>query len=332
MTVNQKLIPHKWLLMLGLALAVSISACKKNDVAVEEPAVDTTATPGVGSRAELTKDSIFLYAKEVYLWNDALPSYGVFNPRKYTSSSTELDNYNDELYAITQYKINPATQLPYEFVSAEYGAPKYSYIADITTYNAAQSFVSAEKAEVDLDGSGNDLGFYWFIPYGTNTDFTFYVSGVYPESPAAKAGLSRGASITKVNGKSVGTNYNSEYLTVYNLVEQDPTSVTISGVKSDGTPFNNLVLTKARYNTNPIFKTKTFTAGTKKIGYLSFSQFSILSSDAKAPLDAAFAKYAADGVSDLIIDLRYNGGGYVETAEHLINLIAPSTATGTMFK
>ncbi|WP_432713772.1 S41 family peptidase, partial [Pedobacter sp.] len=46
----------------------------------------------------------------------------------------------------------------------------------------------------------------------------------------------------------------------------------------------------------------------------------------------AFAKYAADGVSDLIIDLRYNGGGYVETAEHLINLIAPSTATGTMFK
>ncbi len=38
-----------------------------------------------------------------------------------------------------------------------------------------------------------------------------------------------------------------------------------------------------------------------------------------------------DGVADLIIDLRYNGGGFVNTAEYLINLIAPPTVTGTMF-
>ncbi|HKG08249.1 MAG TPA: S41 family peptidase, partial [Pedobacter sp.] len=49
-------------------------------------------------------------------------------------------------------------------------------------------------------------------------------------------------------------------------------------------------------------------------------------------LDAAFQNFASQGVTDLIVDLRYNGGGYVSTAEHLINLIAPSTANGVMYK
>lgn len=320
--------------LLAVALSTAlISSCKKDDPLTPlVPPVDTTVTPGVGTRAELTKDSIFLYAKQVYLWNDALPAYGVFNPRQFNSFDDELDNYNAELFAISQLKINPATGKAYEYSGEGSANPKYSYIDDISDNNAAQSFVVKEKADVELDGSGNDLGFFWFLPFGTNSNFSFYVMAVYPNSPAAKAGLTRGAVINKVNGKSIGTDFQAERLLVYNLVDEDPASATISGVKADGTPFTDVVLTKAAYNTSPVLKTTTLTAGAKKIGYLAFSQFSDLERDAKADLDAAFSDFVKDGVSDLIIDLRYNGGGYVSTAEYLINLIAPATATGIMFK
>jgi carboxyl-terminal processing protease len=331
--ITKRFYQHKTgLLMFSLAVIFFISSCKKSDPLEPSPTGDTTVTPGVGTRPELTKDSLFLYAKQVYYWNDALPTYEDFKPRSYNTSPTDLENYEAELFAITQFKINPATNKPYEYSTIDPTSPKYSYINDITTNNSAQSSVRKEKASVELDGSGFDLGFFWFKPYGTSSDFSFYVMGVYPNSPAAKAGLTRGAIINKVNGQAVGTNYSSQYLLVYNIVDQDPASVTISGVKADGTPFNDLVLTKVKYKTNSVFKTKTITAGTKKIGYLALANFSDLTKVAQPVLDSAFTKFAADGVTDLIIDLRYNGGGFVNTAEYLINLIAPSTASGTMFK
>jgi carboxyl-terminal processing protease len=329
---NRFYINKNVLLAVSIGVALAISSCKKDDpLEPLVPPVDTTITPGVGTRAELTKDSLFLYAKQVYLWNKDLPTYEVFNPRQFNSADDELDNYNAELFAITRIPINPTTSKPYEYNTSNPEFPKYSYIDDITDNNAAQSFVVRKKAAVELDGSGFDLGFFWFIPYGSNTNYSFYVMGVYPNSPAAKAGITRGAIINKVNGKAIGTNYPSEYLVVYNLVEEDPTTATISGVKADGTPFTDVVLTKTKYTTSPVFATKTFTAGTKKIGYLAFSQFSNLEKNARADLDAAFSKFAKDGVSDLIIDLRYNGGGFVNTAEYMINLMAPASATGTMF-
>ncbi|MET3113236.1 carboxyl-terminal processing protease [Pedobacter sp. CG_S7] len=316
------------LFVFGIALVFSIAACKKDD-----PVAPVVTTPSVTvNRAELTKDSIFLYAKQVYFWNDALPTYEVFKPRNYTTLGTDLDNYDAELFAITQFKINSATGKPFEYNSSDPNSPKYSYITDITTANSAQSFVIKKTADLELDGTGYDLGFYSFQAYGSESNFSIYVSGIYNNSPAAKAGITRGAIINKVNGKLIGTNFTNERPLVINILLDDPSSVTISGLKSDGTPFNDVVLTKVKYTASPIFAAKTFTAGNKKIGYLALAQFSHLENNAKTYLDAAFSKFVSDGVTDLIVDLRYNGGGYVNTAEYLINLIAPASVTGSMFK
>lgn len=316
------------IMVLGLGLLLSFSACKKD---TPDNPVDPVDPPSTGSRAELSKDSLFLYAKQVYLWNESLPSYEVFNPRKYTGTD-DKDALEKELFAITQIPKNPSTGNSYEFTGINSTNPKYSYIDDISDNNATQSFVPRSKGDVELNGSGFDMGFYWFEPYGTAGNFSFYVTGVYPNSPADKAGLSRGAVINKVNGTAIGSNYNSQYMLVYNIVDGNPTSVTISGTKADGTPFNDVVLTKAKYTTSPVLKAKTITSGSRKIGYLALIHFTTLQSNARTPLTEAFNKFASDGVTDLVIDLRYNGGGYVNTAEYLTNLIAPSTATGVMFK
>ncbi len=79
----------------------------------------------------------------------------------------------------------------------------------------------------------------------------------------------------------------------------------------------------AQYNINPVLYSSVINLGGKKIGYLVFNQF-IAQDKAKASIDAAFTGFGSS-VTDLIVDLRYNGGGSVETAEYLANLIAPSS-------
>jgi carboxyl-terminal processing protease len=319
-----------YLLMLGMGIGMAVTSCKKSEV--DEPVVEPEPPVKENMRTNLTKDSIFLYAKEVYLWNESLPTYEQFNPRKYTGGKTDLDNYERELFDITQYSKSTETTRPYEFVSFGVDEPKYSYIDDITTRNAAQAYVTKAKADVELDGSGYDLGFLSFQGYGTETSYELYATAVFPGSPADKAGITRGSKITKINSTTIGSNFNGEIDLFMSLTEAETTKATVSGVKADGTAFTNVELTKVKYTSSPVYKSKTLTAGTKKIGYLAFARFSELNSNAKKDLDAAFSKFATDGVTDLIIDLRYNGGGYVSTAEYLTNLIAPASATGVMFK
>jgi hypothetical protein len=67
--------------------------------------------------------------------------------------------------------------------------------------------------------------------------------------------------------------------------------------------------------------------GSKKIGYMAYARFSD-SNNSETALTNVFAKFSSGGVTDLVIDLRYNGGGFVSSAEHLINLIAPSSSNG----
>lgn len=308
------------LLLYAAAFAFLTAGCKK------EPRIQPETPPATsanGTRAELTKDSIFLYAKEVYLWNDALPSYDQFNPRKYTSSSSELENFHRELFDITQYKINPLTGKPYEFVSSAASYPKYSYITD---HEPKSISPSGEKvSEVTLEGVGTDFGFA-LTGVGSQTVYQIYIRYVNPGSPAGKAGLSRGDVLTQINGRTLGGDYTSDANFINSAFDQQ--SLTVAGKKPNGNTFTR-TLTKITYTSNPIFRDTVIVSGTKKVGYLAFARFSN-SNNAQNVLTQAFTEFASNGVTDLVIDLRYNGGGYVSTAEYLANLIAPSRLNGTV--
>ncbi len=296
-------------------LVLSFAACKKSKVNTQ----NTTPVVPTASRQQLTLDSIYLYAKQIYYWNDKITaSYETFNPRQYTNGSTDLDNYEDALLAIAKFS------QPYEW-KAGATSPKFSYIFEKSKKNPSASI--NPKSSVDLEGNGNDLGVRFGL-YGTTSNYVIYATSIYQNSPADAQGMHRGDVIKKINGQSYGTNYNAEVGPLNTALSGN--SVELEGIKGDGvTPFT-ITLNKATFKSNPIYKTNVYTAGAKKIGYLAYARFSNANNSA-AVLDAAFADFANKGVTDLIIDLRYNGGGYVSTAERLINLIAPSTANGVMF-
>lgn len=321
---------RKYTFLLVLLIIIALGACKKSKV-TPEPDPDPPATGSnvkqtpTTNRVELTNDSLFLYAQQIYYWNTSLPSYDDYVPRQYHTASTDLVNYENNLFNI----VKSSGSVDYIAGNSD---PKYSYIEDITTRNpAASSAVPNSRLSVDLDGNGNDTGVMW-IPFGVNNNYTIFVTVAYPGSDAQAKGVKRGWAIMKINGRSFGTNYNSEYNAIYDEFAKN--TVTIEGYKFtndvQGEPFN-VTLTKKSYNSSPVYESKVITAGNKKIGYLAYGRFSDEANSFTA-LGDVFSSFATQNVTDLVIDLRYNGGGYISTAERLINLIAPLSATGVMYK
>jgi carboxyl-terminal processing protease len=292
---------------------VLISACKKEKKVT--PVVTGPDAPG--TTLDKIKDSIYLYAAEDYLWNTALPVYTGFNPRTFTAGS-DIEALTKEVDALSQIAINPATGKPYEYYRPDPGIAKYSFIDD--------GAVSAE-----LNGTKGDFGFAPF--YNLTNDLR--VKYVYPGSPADLAHIRRGYQITSINGDTnltydgpeVGGNSANINFVINAYSNSNTISMTLK--KPDGTILTVTNMAVTNYTVNPVLKDTVFNTTTGKVGYIVFNSFT---SDANADpqLDAAFQNFTTQGITDLVVDLRYNGGGYVSTAEHLDNLIVPAAKSGSL--
>jgi C-terminal processing protease CtpA/Prc len=141
-----------------------------------------------------------------------------------------------------------------------------------------------------------------------------YVRYVVPNSPAEAAGLMRGMIFTQVNGVDLTDTNFIELLSPiqYNisLAELQNTQLELTGEVVD--------LTKIELTENPIHIAKTLEINGQSIGYLMYNAFR---SNFESELNQAFGDFQANGVTDLVLDLRYNGGGSVETAKDLSSMI-----------
>ncbi len=78
-------------------------------------------------------------------------------------------------------------------------------------------------------------------------------------------------------------------------------------------------LTKIAYTENPVHKALTIDLNNNvKVGYLMYNGFN---SNFNNELNNVFADFQTDGVNELVLDLRYNGGGSVQTAAYLGSMI-----------
>lgn len=274
-------------------LLIGFTACKKDKKVTPDPTPVTPPVTTPATRAELTKDSIFLYAQQTYFWNEPFPTYDAFKPRTYSSNQAVLD-------AIIKL---PGTGKPTD---------KYSFLDD--------GSVSSE-----LGGVSGDYGFSVFYN-GTSPSSDLRIKYVSPNSPAAGKGLKRGYRITKINGRTdLSTAADANIAFVSDAIFGSAASVSLTVLKPNGTS-EDVVVARGSYATTPIFHTSILTAGTKKVGYIVFNSFTTNSRDA---LTTKIAEFAAAGATELVVDLRYNGGGSVATADVFTNLVAPVSVNGT---
>jgi C-terminal processing protease CtpA/Prc len=185
------------------------------------------------------------------------------------------------------------------------GQDRFSLLVDdyILLENALNGITLNHGMEFGLvlypNGSGNVFG---------------YARYILPGSDADNKGLQRGMIFNTIDGVQINENNYSE------LIGAD--SYTIGLATIDGETITatgeSVELIKSNITENPIHIARTLDIEGQKVGYLMYNAFT---RDFDPQLNAVFAEFKADGVSNLILDLRYNGGGSVETAIDLSSMV-----------
>lgn len=221
------------------------------------------------------------------------------------------------------------------------------YVVEGTRY--LYSYITQESAtRADDDRMENSFGILIAGRYfgGSNNTAILVVEHVYPGSPAANAGLKRGDTISKVDNATIPAPTDNagiqQFYTLRSKLESGTGSITIEGETYDKQTQKDIVyrksLTAADYLPSPVAHytvlefdeavAKVINPDGKKIGYLSYLGFE---SEYDAELIEAMEYLAAKGITDLILDLRVNGGGSVNTSTMLGSMLLSESYVGKTY-
>ncbi|MDP4270179.1 MAG: S41 family peptidase [Bacteroidota bacterium] len=285
-------------LLLPLLLLIvlwNFSACKE-----DEPALSSDSSTSVQlSDTALANQWIYSAMKLDYLFYKSLPD------------SASL-NYNQDPQ--TFFNSLRSTQ-------EERHGYYFSYIEKTNTTTTKSSTISTS------------YGFEFILYPLSSSTYTARILYVQPNSPAAKSGLKRGNWIYKINGNNImASNYSQ-------LTSGGAVSLTML---TYNTPTQKLnigstlsLLPATTVEDNPIFLDTTYTINNTKVGYLVYNSFTTgpTGFDDKTydnELKSVFAKFKSNGVSKFIVDLRFNGGGYLSSCQLLTSMILPSAKLGSL--
>ena len=209
-----------------------------------------------------------------------------------------------------------------------------SYIDALVAPARAQSrdrgftYITSIAEENAFYNSGSSAGFGFRLAYDTSQNRVFVVE-TYEGTPALAQGIDRGAEIVAIGTNSGNLQTVSSLMAsggpqaVVNALGPSDAGVTrVLRVNRNGT-LSDITLTKADFSIDPVsdrYGAKILNDGGKQVGYINLRTF--IGAPAEADLRAAFANFRTQGVTEVIVDLRYNGGGLVATAELFGDLLA----------
>ncbi len=161
-----------------------------------------------------------------------------------------------------------------------------------------------------------------------------YVRYVLPNTDAENKGIQRGMIFNAVDGTQLTIN------NFRSLLSPDVYTINLAIYNDNGTPATSddiiesssesVTLTKAPYTENPIFINEVINVEDHIIGYLMYNGFTG-TDQFDSQLNSVFGEFQAVGITDLVLDLRYNGGGSVATATWLSSMITSPALVGETF-
>ena len=301
------------------------------------------------------KDSVWYYYKIVSLWETSLsPSI---------SQIDKMDSLNYLKNNFTQYFQTAGDvlgYLMYQTKASVVGNSLQSNVGSGNNFSFYRDILFSHK-----DGESKAYDWYSYLDRGGfitgaiqngyitgfGMDLTYIQQGISDENPtlfvrfveknssAYLAGLRRGDQIISLNGDTkidYNTQKNKNFSSLSNYLNAPNLTVVYKNEKGS---HSTLLQYSANWYADPLFIDTVLTAGDKRIGYLGLSTF--ISTNAfvsdrgvvksfQSRLTEAFDKLVAGNVSECVVDLRYNGGGSVYTAEYLANLLSPTSASGKL--
>jgi carboxyl-terminal processing protease len=297
---------NRSLVSLGVALSLVLSGCGEGG--------GTTGTTGGGSSGGGTTPTAgcslverqnwaFGQLNEWYLFPETLPAS--LSPAPYST----VDAYIDALTATAR------SQRRDRF---------FTYLTSIREENAFNS-----------SGSSAGIGIRLSTDAGTKKAF---VSEAFEGAPGLAAGLDRGTEILAIGDTPGALRTVTDIITAEGTggvtTALGPTTAGVTRTLRIATPTGtrDVTVTKADYSLTPVssrYGSAIITDAGKRVGYLNLRTFI---SSADPQLRSAFSNFRAAGITEFIIDFRYNGGGILPTADLLGDLLGGNRSTFDIFE
>lgn len=231
-----------------------------------------------------------------YFWNDELPI------------NSDKSEYPTEYFKSLLYKRNTPTGDRFSWIQ-----PNYLELIN------------------SLNGVSSDIGFEYDIVKISNNDLAFLVKYVKQNSNAEKQGLKRGDLITKVNETNINEN---NYDLILSANSPNNYKLAISNFTDNTTKVLNII-PNSSFAENPIYISKTYNIEGKKIGYLMYNFFAPDNGNNSYEYDQKVADILDDfntqGVNYLVLDLRYNLGGSIQSCTNIASALVKNRNTNDVF-
>ena len=265
------------------------------------PAPGPTPTPttvAAGCSLRERQDWAFAQLNEWYLFPETLPAS--LNPSGYST----VDDYVDALTATAR---------------AQRKDRYFTYLTSIAEENAYYS-------------AGASGGFGIRLGYDT-TNRRVGIIEAFEGAPALAAGLDRGTEILAIGTSTSNLRTTSDLIAsgnvqaVVDALGPDTAGTTRVLRVSDAGGTRNVTLTKADFNLVPVssrYGAKIITDNGMRVGYVNLRTFI---GTADSGLRSAFQQFREAGITNVIVDLRYNGGGSLSIAELFTDLLGGARST-----
>lgn len=250
------------------------------------------------------------------------------------------DLFTEEVNVVSQFVYDGLSTYYYWANEVESKKPQitdvdpsnYFYkILNSTDTQHGWSWITDDVEALLAEFEGKSLSFGYDLGFMTENNMVYaYIKYVYADTPADKAGLKRLDLIGKINGQRIrteernGSTYvNSEDVGL--LYGNNTVKFTVyqySGGQIVQDQEREVTITPDDSAKDPVLYENIYQIGDKKIGYLFYTDFY---DNYNHRLYEVFNGFKQNGVTDLVLDLRYNTGGAVSSAIYLASLIAPRT-------
>ncbi|MEC8831327.1 MAG: S41 family peptidase, partial [Bacteroidota bacterium] len=289
---------------LFLGLSVLFMSCSSDDNVID-PGVTPNPDPGSGSEVDITAQHFMWQAMNLwYFWQ---------------AESTELgDSKFSSDAEYTEYLEDHPDPESFFYDTLVFGEDRFSFANE--DYSELVSSLSGIS-------QSNGLEFGLGLIGDTNNVFG-YVQYIWPDSDASTKDIQRGEFFTRVDGVQLTVDNYVELLfgdnSSYTLGMATVTNNTISDSAKE------VQLTKIENQVeDPILIAETLDVNGTKVAYLMYNRFL---SSFNEDLNAAFAQFVAEGATELVLDMRYNPGGSVNTSRLLASMIYGTNTSDVYIK
>ncbi|NIJ54810.1 S41 family peptidase [Dyadobacter arcticus] len=281
-----------------LVFAALVVSCKDKEI---EPGVESTQDSTTATDYKAINGWLYEIMDDAYFWYKDMPA------RESLDSTIAPYDYFEKLV------YNRETVDRFSSVTDDIDAlqNEFNGISKIFGLSYSLSFIDSGKSSIGI-----------FLNY------------VVKDSPAEKAGLKRGDILLKVNGTQLTE---SNYSTLLGGNETATFTLgALAGTVISATT-KTVSITKAEVTEDPVAFSSVISKSAygKTIGYLVYTQFVPGTSADEARYDnelrQVFADFKAKSVNELVLDLRFNSGGYISSAETLASLIGKNVSTSKTF-